>query len=172
MNEESKEKNDTTKKNENTVSRRSFMGLAWAALGGIAVLEAGVFSVVYMKPRLSEGEFGNVITVGPVTDFPPGSVTLVTNGKFYLSRLEDGGFLSLFQRCTHLGCNVPWMQKENRFICPCHNSQFDVRGEVLSPPAPRAMDLFQTTIEDNIIKVDTGKVITRDHFEPSQVVYA
>jgi cytochrome b6-f complex iron-sulfur subunit len=162
-------KNKSEKKN---LPRRSFLGLIWAGLGGIAVLEAGVITVIYMKPRLSEGEFGNIITVGPVSDFPAGSVTLITNGRFYLSRLEDGGFLALFQRCTHLGCSVPWIQKENKFICPCHNSQFDVTGEVMSPPASRAMDLFRTFIEDGIIKVDTGKIINRNHFDSTQVVYA
>ena len=27
--------------------------------------------------------------------------------------------------CTHLGCVVPWNSCENKFICPCHGSQYD-----------------------------------------------
>ena len=27
--------------------------------------------------------------------------------------------------CTHLGCVVPWNQAENKFMCPCHGSQYD-----------------------------------------------
>ena len=27
--------------------------------------------------------------------------------------------------CTHLGCVVPWNSAENKFMCPCHGSQYD-----------------------------------------------
>lgn len=155
-----------------TISRREFLKTAWVGLGGIVVLELGGMTLAYMQPRLTEGEFGSVITAGNVEDFPPGSVTHIPNGRFYLTRLEDGGFLALYQRCTHLGCNVPWDQSRGQFVCPCHNSQFTSAGEVINPPAPRALDLFPVAIEDNQVKVNTAKAIQRDRFEEAQVVYA
>ena len=85
-------------------------------------------------------------------------------------RLEDGGFLALLRRCTHLGCTVPWIPDEQRFACPCHASVFDMRGDVLSPPAPRPLDLFAVRIENGIVKVDTTRRERRSRFEPSQVV--
>ena len=112
------------------VSRRDFMKLAWAFFGGVAALEtAGVF-IAYLQPRLTEGDFGSVITAGLVDDFPPNSVTHISNGRFYLVRLGDGGFLAVYHRCTHLGCTVPWDPAAQKFICPCHNSQFDQQGVV------------------------------------------
>ncbi len=114
----------------------------------------------------------HVIDTGTVDEYPPGSVTHIPNGRFYLSRLEDGGFLAIYQRCTHLGCNVPWDQVQGKFICPCHNSQFTAKGDVLNPPAPRPMDLFPITIEGNQILVDTGVTIGRDRIEESAAVYA
>jgi len=144
----------------------------WAALGGLVALEFGGLSLAYLQPRLAEGEFGSLITVGPVDDFPPGSVTHISNGRFYLARLADGGFLALYQRCTHLGCSVPWDQAQGLFVCPCHNSQFSPDGEVLNPPAPRPLDLFPVTITDGVIEVDTSAVVERQHYDPSQVVYA
>jgi cytochrome b6-f complex iron-sulfur subunit len=71
-----------------------------------------------------------------------------------------------------LGCSVPWEQNQNEFVCPCHASAFDQRGDVLNPPAPRALDLFPVIIEEGIVKVDTGTVIQRDKYDPLQVVYA
>jgi cytochrome b6-f complex iron-sulfur subunit len=56
-------------------------------------------------------------------------------------------------------------------VCPCHASTFNAKGDVLNPPAPRALDLFPVIIEDGIVKVDTGTVNQRDKFDPSQVVY-
>jgi cytochrome b6-f complex iron-sulfur subunit len=145
--------------------------MVWLGLGGIVTLEIGALALAYVQPRLGEGEYGSILTVGNVDEFPPGSVTHIPNGRFYLTRLPDGGFLAVYQRCTHLGCNVPWDQAQSKFVCPCHNSQFTSDGEVLNPPAPRPLDLFQIIIEDNRIQVDTGQLIERDRFDPSQIVY-
>ena len=153
-------------------TRPDFLNILWLGLGGAVTLEMGGLTLAYVQPRLAEGEFGSIISVGMVDEFPPGSVTHIPNGHFYLSRLQDGGFLAIYQRCTHLGCNVPWDQVQGKFVCPCHNSQFTVDGEVLNPPAPRPLDLFAITIEDGMIKVDTGHLIERDRYDPSQVVYA
>ncbi|MEW5870011.1 MAG: Rieske 2Fe-2S domain-containing protein [Chloroflexota bacterium] len=159
-------------KEEKKVTRRDALKTIWVGLGGLAILELGGLSLAYMQPRLTEGEFGGVITAGAVDEFPPSSVTYVPNGRFYLSRLQDGGFLAIHQRCTHLGCNVPWDQTQGAFVCPCHNSQFAPTGDVLNPPAPRPLDLFAVQIVDGMVMVDTGKTISRQNFETEQVVYA
>lgn len=157
---------------ENPVKRRDVLRTLWAGLGGLVALELGMVTLAYMQPRLAEGEFGSQITVGVVDDFPAGSVTHVPNGRFYLVRLADGGFLALYQRCTHLGCNVPWDQSAQRFVCPCHSSQFTMDGELENPPAPRPLDLFPVAIEAGSVIVDTRQPIERQNFDPSQVVYA
>lgn len=157
--------------NTQKLKRRDFLKIAWAALGGLATLEVGGLALAYMQPRLAEGEFGSTIIAGAVDDFPPGSVTHIPNGRFYLIRMADGGFLAVYQRCTHLGCNVPWDQAANTFICPCHSSQFDTQGELLNPPAPRPLDLFSITITDGMVNIDTSRPIQRQSYEASQVVY-
>jgi cytochrome b6-f complex iron-sulfur subunit len=154
------------------ISRRDILKLTWVALSGLAVIEIGGLTLAYMQPRLAEGEFGGQIIAGNVDDFPPGSVSHIPNGRFYLARQADGGFLALYQRCTHLGCNVPWDQKQSAFVCPCHNSRFTTQGEVVNPPAPRPLDLFPISIQDGQVIVDTSQPIQRQHFDPSQVVYA
>ena len=93
-------------------------------------------------------------------------------GFFHLTRLADGGFLAVSRECTHLGCTVPWMAEEGRFVCPCHSSAYDIRGDVLSPPAPRALDIHPVRIENGIVKVDTGRTRQRRYFEASQVARA
>jgi Rieske Fe-S protein len=165
------EKMSEQNSSEPQVSRRDFLKTVWAFFGGVAALQTGGVFIAYLQPRLAEGEFGSVITAGAVEDFPPNSVTHISNGRFYIVRSPDGGFLAVYHRCTHLGCTVPWDQTAQKFICPCHNSQFDQQGAVENPPAPRALDLFPVKIEDDQIKVDTGTVIQRQSSENSQVVY-
>ena len=156
-------------------SRRSFLNKLWIGLGILALFEFALLVIAYLRPNktgVKSGDSETIIEAGPVAKFPLDSVTAFIRGKFYLCRLEDGGFLAVSRKCTHLGCTVPWLDKEKRFACPCHASAFDIRGEVINPPAPRPLDLYRLFIENNIVKVDTGKRIKRSGFRAEQVVYA
>ncbi|MFC1997602.1 ubiquinol-cytochrome c reductase iron-sulfur subunit [Chloroflexota bacterium] len=158
---------------ENKVSRRDFMKIAWGAAGALAATELGLVGLRFLSPRTIEGEFGGIFNLGNHEQYPPGSVTPVEVGRFYLVRLEDGGFLTIYRRCTHLGCAVPYDQGSGQFVCPCHGSAFTVDGDVLTPPAPRPLDLFALSINaDGEIAVDTGTTIERDHPDPKYIVYA
>lgn len=54
--------------------------------------------------------------------------------------------------CTHLGCVVPWNTAENKFLCPCHGSQYNDQGRVVRGPAPLSLALAHCDIDD-------GKVV-------------
>ena len=151
--------------------RRKFLSRILQALGGLAVLEATWVGATFLGSRrgkVPSDDGANLHVAGPVERFEPGSVTAFRDGEFYLARLQDGGFLALHRKCTHLGCTVPWIADEQRFACPCHASAFDIHGDVLSSPAPRPLDLFSVQIENGIVKVDTTKSIRRGRFEPLQ----
>jgi len=154
-------------------SRRSFLSKLWIGLGLVALAE--IIAVVFAflrsnKSKAREADSNAMVTAGAVNKFEPNSVTAFVRGRFYLARLEDGGFLALSRKCTHLGCTVPWVEKETKFACPCHASAFDITGDVINSPAPRPLDIYPIVIENNIVKVDTSKPIKRNQFEVSQVV--
>jgi cytochrome b6-f complex iron-sulfur subunit len=162
------------KKSEAVPTRRSFLNVLWIILGGVALAEFVAVAFAFLRPRKSKAsgeDAESIITAGAVERFTPNSVTAFVRGKFYLARLEDGGFLALSRTCTHLGCSVPWIEKEMKFACPCHGSTFDITGKVIDAPAPRALDLYPITIENKIIKVDTRKPIKRSTFSAGQVTY-
>jgi cytochrome b6-f complex iron-sulfur subunit len=155
-------------------SRRRFLNILWTALGLAALAELLWLAFSFLwpaKPGSSAHQADTVVPAGALTSFQPGTVTAFQKGEFYLVRLEDGGLLALSCKCTHLGCTVPWVEKEKKFLCPCHASAFDITGNVINSPAARALDTFTVTIENNIVKVETGKRIKRNGFEPKQVVY-
>jgi cytochrome b6-f complex iron-sulfur subunit len=163
-----------TPADEPMTSRRTFFWKLWLALGGLAVLEYALAAADFLRPRrarLSDDD-GAIVIAGPVDRFEPNTVAAFPKGKFYLARLEDGGFLALSRECTHLGCTVPWSSYDHAFVCPCHASSFDITGEVLSPPAPRALDLHPVRIENGVVKVDTSQRLKRRSFDPSQVTHA
>jgi cytochrome b6-f complex iron-sulfur subunit len=157
------------------ISRRVFLNRLWLVLGTVAFAELLTIVITFFKPRKPETateDMDTIIVAGPVDNFKPGSVTAFVRGKFYLARLEDGGFLAMSRSCTHLSCTVPWVSDENKFICPCHSSAFDIKGEVISPPAPRALDLLNIKIENSVVKVNTSKLRKRSEFSADQVTYA
>ena len=157
------------------ISRRTFLNRAWLVLGTVAFAELLAIVITFFKPRESRTtteDLDTIIVAGSVDNFQPGTVTAFVRGKFYLARLEDGGFLAMSRSCTHLSCTVPWVSEENKFICPCHASAFDIAGQVVSPPAPRALDLFGISIVSTVVKVDTSKLRKRSEFSADQVTYA
>lgn len=168
--------NDSKKKTQKgqTTTRRAFLWKLWFGLGGLALLEYAVAAANFLRPRKALLRDGGdtIVIAGPIDRFEPGTVAAFPEGKFYLARLEDGSFLAMSRECTHLGCTVPWNSREHAFVCPCHASSFDINGNVLSPPAPRALDLHPVRIENGIVKVDTSRKLRRKSFNPAQATHA
>lgn len=54
--------------------------------------------------------------------------------------------------CTHLGCKIDKLEGD-RFVCPCHGSQYDLQGKVLKGPAYKNLKEIPFTLSadgDNI----------------------
>src|SRR4030067_511957 len=154
-----------------SLSRREFLGWLWGlSLAGLFG-QAAVGLLHFFKPRLKPGIFGGKVVAGTPEEFKLGTVSHIQQGRFYISRLEDGGVLALWQRCTHLGCTVPWREDESQFHCPCHSSLFDRRGELTDGPAPRPLDIFPIVLEEGKLVVDTSRPIQRREVDVSQVFY-
>jgi cytochrome b6-f complex iron-sulfur subunit len=158
-------------KAQKKVSRREFLGWMW----GVSLVglfgQAGAALFQFFKPRVDPGAFGGEVVAGALEEFSPGTVSHIRQGRLFISRLEDGGVLALWQRCTHLGCTVPWREDEGQFHCPCHSSLFNRQGEVTGGPAPRPLDIFPVSLKDGNLVVDTRRPITRQAFEASQAFY-
>lgn len=150
------------------LTRRKFLAVAWGAAIIALLGQAGVAMANFLKPSVKAGGFGGEVVAGKPKEFRPGTVSRVSDGHFYISCLEDGGFLALWWRCTHLGCTVPWRRDEKEFHCPCHGSLFNNKGEVLGGPAPTPLELFPIKLVDGNLVVNTGEPVARTAFDPSQ----
>ncbi len=54
--------------------------------------------------------------------------------------VKDGDRLTgLLLVCPHLGCRPQWQAGQNRFVCPCHGSQFARDGALRHGPAARGL---------------------------------
>jgi cytochrome b6-f complex iron-sulfur subunit len=140
------------------LQRRKFLARLWQ--GGIALVAgAGAWTTLdLLKPGEARG-FG-----GTVRSFPPDvvadtGVVEVPAARSYLVRV-NGEVRALSQKCTHLGCRVPFCESSGQFECPCHGSVFNRAGEYRAGPAPRGMDQHPIEVgEDGLIYIDTGSKI-------------
>lgn len=157
----------------NQVQRRTFVrNAALGAVGSVLALTGAAFGALLWPNKT--GAFGSTLTVS-AADVPPVSGEPYRNiaGKFYLMHTPDG-LLALYTKCTHLGCTVPWVgppDASNAFQCPCHGSMFNYAGERTGGPAPRPMDYMAVTVDpDGNVLVDTGDIMTRAEYDPTQAV--
>lgn len=142
------------------INRREFLNLAWlASLGFLTINLAGV-TYLFSMPRFKEGEFGGVFNAGRVSDLPAaGSAPQnFPKLKLWLSNTAEG-VLAVYKVCTHLGCLYNWADQENKFICPCHGSQFEADGSYIRGPAPRSLDRFVVRIvsQDGTVLAETDE---------------
>lgn len=129
----------------------------------------------FAYPRFKAGEFGGSFTLARnANDFAADAVPdLNSNGKFYTVRVptdvgtvnqpdqRSDAVIAIYQVCTHLGCLIPYIESENRFICPCHGSTFERNSDYVRGPAGRNLDQFAVEVDsDGIVIVDTGTRLT------------
>ena len=67
--------------------------------------------------------------------------------------------------CPHLGCFVDYRTDEKDFFCPCHDSNFDLKGDMKKGVSPRGMDTLQVEIREGNevwVKFQHFKANTKD----------
>ncbi len=152
----------------NRISRRNFVALMSAALGSIMGVVMGIPIVGYLIDPALKTESGEAwIPIGLLEDFPIGTPKSFSFTRSHVNGWEKtvnsyGGFvvrksetqlLVLSSRCTHLSCSVNWEEARNEYVCPCHNAQFSMEGEVLGGPPPYPLDRYEANVEDGTIMI-------------------
>lgn len=149
-----------------SMGRRQFMNfLTFGAVTGTAL--GALYPVVqYFIPPSSGGggtgvtakdALGNDVKASQfLASHNPGDRALVQGLKgdpTYLVVTEDKTLADygLNAVCTHLGCVVPWNAGENKFICPCHGSQYNAEGKVVRGPAPLSLALTHVNVQDDTV---------------------
>ena len=142
-------------------SRRHFFvgaiyGL-WALIAGALGAPAVVYLLFPPKARKME-EWVQAGDIARLTPNAPMEMTFrrnrvdgwkVTSEKSTAWVVKDAAnrITAFGPQCTHLGCAYHWDDSKSEFLCPCHNSLFDAEGKVVSGPAPRPLDRYETKVE-------------------------
>lgn len=125
------------------IDRRGFLWLGWSAL--VAFFSSGAAATArFFFPNVIY-EPSQKFNAGPAASYDVGvSTRWLNEQRVWVVRTEKG-FYALWARCTHLGCTPNWFADQTRFRCPCHGSNYNLDGDVIAGPAPRA--LWRTKVE-------------------------
>jgi len=138
----------------------------WAAIAAALGLPALVYLFFPPKAR-KQDEWVDAGDVSKLTPNAPIEVTFrrnrvdgwkVTSEKStaWVVKMAGGQIVAFGPQCTHLGCAYHWEESKNQFLCPCHASLFAIDGKVVSGPAPRPLDRYQSKVQGN--KLQLGKL--------------
>jgi menaquinol-cytochrome c reductase iron-sulfur subunit len=161
---------ETSESSQKDHSRRGFLSLAIAGIGGVMTALIGIPAIAYLVGPALTKQAEDWIQLGSVKKVEPGTPTLfkvtlkhqtgwVTSEEelaAYVLTEDSQNYVALSNICTHLGCRVRWISEQGKFFCPCHNAVFDKDGKVVSGPPPRAMDRFQTKLDNGTLFIKRG----------------
>jgi cytochrome b6-f complex iron-sulfur subunit len=71
-------------------------------------------------------------------------------GVFLVARTAQDTFTALNATCTHEACTITGFSSQ-RFVCPCHGSEFTTSGAVVQGPAPTALRQFATQFANGVV---------------------
>jgi Rieske Fe-S protein len=137
---------------EDDVTRREFARFLVAGAGVMAAGNVGIAAWTQLR-RVNTGEPRRIIALDEVA---VGDTYLfrypAEADPAILVRLADRDVVAFSQKCTHLGCVVYYQADEDRWHCPCHEGNFEVRtGAVISGPPPRPLGRIDVEIRDDAI---------------------
>lgn len=151
------------------LERRSFLGLILAGVGGVigAVMAIPLvrFATFPLRSRSGEASWSDV---GKIDEFQSldapvaRTIAMQTNEGWRSSVMHNVVYVVpngkndlkvLSSVCPHLGCAIRWIDKQDKFICPCHGGTFTPSGEYISGPPLRGMDKLESKVENGLLKV-------------------
>jgi menaquinol-cytochrome c reductase iron-sulfur subunit len=145
--------------------RRSFLGLiSGLIVAGISTVLGVTIGRFSISPAFSTSNEQDWTDLGSLDEFAEGKLVkknvVVSQdagwGKFQSQRsvwvVRKGEDVKVFSGvCPHLGCSVN--ARAEKFICACHNSEWNVEGATLAGPSPRGLDTLEFRVEEQKLKV-------------------
>jgi cytochrome b6-f complex iron-sulfur subunit len=137
-------------------SRRSFLGVSAASLGGLLALVGAGVGGVFFWSRGRRRTRRDVVSAGRVEDYDrrPWRMVDSAGAPVLVVRTAAKDYRALSSICTHSEiCQVEWDPKREQVVCPCHRSAYDVFGNVLSGPPPRPLRTYPVAVIDGGVYV-------------------
>ena len=147
----------------------TWLGFAWTTMTAtFGLMTLG--TVRFLYPNVLT-EPPSKIKVGFTDGYEDGKVIeRYKDQHAWIVRRKDEKFgdiiYALSTTCTHLGCTPNWLEREQKFKCPCHGSGFYISGINFEGPAPRPLERWGVAVgDDGQIVVDMSKKFQQERGE-------
>ncbi|MDG4860758.1 Rieske (2Fe-2S) protein [Streptomyces sp. T-3] len=130
-------------------ARRTVLkGAALAGTAGLGVAACSTESKVGHAEPLPTAP----VDLGAADEVPAGGAKLYREQRLLVNRTNDDKYTAFSAQCTHAGCVLDKIEKDEG-NCPCHHSRFNVKtGEVVKGPAT-------VPLPEIPVRVEGGKLI-------------
>lgn len=87
------------------------------------------------------------------------NAALLTNGGYVynsgviVAKTMAGAYIAVQQVCTHESVTITYQGSNHRFYCDGHGATFSESGAVTGGPAPRALQMYNTSLTANSLRV-------------------
>jgi len=143
-------------------SRRGFFQAGILGLGAAIAAALGLPALAYLLTPPKSRQPDAWIEIGDLDKLATGAPlevafrrirtdawkVVIEKDTAWVVKRADGGVTAFGPQCTHLGCAYHWDDGRQQFLCPCHSSLFRIDGSVISGPAPRPLDRYETKVEN------------------------
>ena len=89
------------------------------------------------------------------TEFTDNAFVVVSNmalpAPIYLYKVSEEEYTAFLMLCTHNDCELEATSR--MLVCPCHGSEFDLKGNVTEGPAEKPLMEFDVVVGENEIKI-------------------
>lgn len=145
---------------EKSKNRREFLVQAGTISAGVcffgtsAFLSACSASKSAGSSAVSFTETADQLSI-PAATFSEKNSQILHTKKYeeplYVSKQPDGTYAALRMYCPHKGCEVN--AASDRFVCPCHGSEFALDGALLKGPSKSPLQSFPVTLDQDQVIV-------------------
>ncbi|MCR9250271.1 MAG: Rieske (2Fe-2S) protein [bacterium] len=135
------------------MNRKEFIKLASASvvLTSLGISLAGCEDDATITPSLGPVEID--LSVSPFSDLNIEGGWLLHPSQNILLVNVSGSIRAFTSVCTHSGCARSWDFDDNEFICTCHNSKFNLSGNVVSGPASGRLAEYDVTRTGDVLRL-------------------
>ena len=133
------------------MKRREFVG--WMSMGGIVTSVVSCASNTDSNAQPETTPSGEFQMVGTVQELEETGSLIDEAAGVIVVRNKSQQLIALDISCPHQGCNVALTEGGERLACPCHGSEFTLRGQVLQGPARTKLDNYEVKTEEDQVLV-------------------
>lgn len=141
-------KSDSPRLSGPPFDRRRFLD-AVLATGFVSTAAAIAYPVgQFVIPPVTSEPATDSVVAGKAAALKPNSGRIVKFGNkpAIVVRTGDGEVRAFTAVCTHLDCTVQFKADTAQLWCACHNGTYDLGGNVVSGPPPRALERFVVNV--------------------------